>query len=115
MKVQINGRTLSKKGLATLVLAGTLAINALGYTAYTVINHVSDTVVAEVVATEEVTIAWGTEVASVVEAIESVNGELNGPKMKQALSEFHNINNTWALDGHLQDIKAGTYAVPVIK
>ena len=115
MKVQINGRTLTKKGLATIVVGGTLAINALGFTAFTVINNVADTVVAEVVATEEVAIVWDTEVASVVEAIESVNGELNGPKMKQAINEFHDLNNTWAVNSDLSLIKAGTYTVPVIK
>lgn len=114
-KLTINKRQVSKKGIALLVLAGTIAINTIAFTGYKVVEHVAHTVVADVVATEEVTIAWDTEVPSVVAAIESVNGELNGPKMKQAINEFHNLNNTWSLEGHMHDIKAGTYTVPVIK
>ena len=113
MKVQINGRTLTKKGLAVIVLAGTIAINTLGYTAYKAVEAVSNSVVADVVSTVEVSIAWDTEVSSVVEAIESVNGELNGPKMKQAINEFHELNNTWKYELH--QVQAGVYQVPVIK
>ncbi len=115
MKVQINGRTLTKKGLAVIVLAGTMAINTFVYGAFKAVDTVSDAVVAEVVSTVEVSIAWDTEVASVVEAIESVNGTLNGPKMKQAINEFHQLNNTWAYESDLQQVQAGVYQVPVIK
>ena len=115
MKVQINGRTLTKKGLAVIVLAGTITINALGYTAFKAVESLTDSVVADVVDTVEVNIAWGTEVAGVVEAIESVNGELNGPKMKQALSTFHELNNTWKYESDLSQVQAGSYEVPVIK
>lgn len=115
MKVQINGRTLTKKGLAVIALAGTIAINTLAFTAFKVVEAVTESVVAEAVGTVEVSIAWGTEVASVVEAIESVNGELNGPKMKQTINQFHELNNTWMYEYDLQQVQAGVYQVPVIK
>ena len=115
MKVQINGRTLTKKGLAVIVLAGTMAINTLAFGAFKAVEAVSEAVVAEVVATEEVVIAWDTEVADVVTAIESVNGELNGPKLKQAINKFHELNNTWAYEADLKQVQAGVYQVPVIK
>ncbi len=112
MKVQINGRTLTNRGLAVIVLAGTIAINAVGYTAIKAVEAVTESVVAEVVDTQEVSIVWGTEVSTLVEAIEAVNGDLNGPKLKQAINEFHELNNTWKYDLQVQ---AGTYQVPVIK
>lgn len=115
MKVQINGRTLTKKGLAVFALAGTIAINAVGFTAYKAMESVSDAVVAEVVDVVEVKIAWGTETSGVVEAIEAVNGELNGPKLAQAINEFHALNDTWEYESNLSQIKAGSYEVPVIK
>lgn len=115
MKLQINGRTLTKKGLVVIALASTIAINAVGYTGYKAMETLSNAVVAEVADVVEVKIAWGTETSGVVEAIEAVNGELNGPKLAQAINEFHALNDTWAYEANLSQIKAGSYKVPVIK
>ena len=118
MKIQINGRTLTKKGLATLVLAGTIAINAVGYTAYKAMETVADAVVVEetaVVDTVEVQVAWGTEVPTVWEAITHVNPDINGFKRKQAMSMVHELNGTAKYTGWEQDMPAGTYIIPVIK
>ena len=117
MKVQINGRTLTKKGLATILLASTIAINTLAFGAYKAVDTMVDTATAttEPITTVEVQVAYGTDNGSVFEAITNVNPDIKGADMSYAISLVHELNGTAKYIGWEEGMPAGTYLIPVIK
>ena len=117
IQIKINGKTLTKKGLATIVLAGTIAINTLAYGAYKLVDTAVDTATAttEPVTTVEVQVAYGTDNGSVFEAITNVNPDIKGTDMSYAISLVHELNDTAKYIGWEEGMPAGTYLIPVLK
>ena len=116
MKIQINGKTLTKKGLVTIALATTIAINTLAFGAYKVVDTVVDTATTTTaVESVEVQVAYGTEHSTVWSAISNVNPDIKGTDMEYAMSLVHQLNGTDKYIGWEDNMPAGTYLIPVIK
>ena len=91
--------------LKYIVASVVLAVSVTATTVVAVNNHTP-----QYVGTEEVYIEWGTEVATIEDAIVEVNPTATEEHVEDAVKEFIHMNHV-----NNSTIKAGTYAVPVMQ